>query len=562
MLRPVLLAALLGLTSVPATAQTNSGPYLAGRHAQISGDFAEAARYLGEAIREDGQNLGLLDALAGSYVSLGQVDRAEAVARRAIETGGQSQIASLVLIASQAKDDRWAPLLEDLDAGMSVGPLFDGLVRAWALLGDGQDDAAIEAFDAVAKEQGVALFGIYHKALALASIGRFEEAETTLSDASSLRLARRGVLAQVEILSQLGRFDEAMAMLESGFGDELDPPLMDIRNRLEAEEAIEFDITPTARDGIAEAFHDIASVLISETGPEYTLVYTRLAEYLRPDLIEATLMSAQLLENLGQHDLAIEAFGAIPDDSPAFEAAELGRAQVMREAGRDDAAIEVMRQLARQRPDSAAIRMALGDTLRQLERFDEARRAYDAAIELSSEDGEVWLPFFSRAVTEERLGDWNAAEADFRKALEINPEQPQVLNYLGYSLVERQENLDEALDMIERAAAAEPESGYIIDSLGWVLYRLGRYDEAVDPMERAVELMPVDPVVNDHLGDVYWAVGRELEARFQWMRALSFVENDQNDEVKPDRIRKKLDVGLDEVLAEEGADPLRVADDG
>ena len=160
------------------------------------------------------------------------------------------------------------------------------------------------------------------------------------------------------------------------------------------------------------------------------------------------------------------------------------------------------------------------------------------------------------------MKNWDAAEADFRAALEIDPEQPQVLNYLGYSLVERQEKLDEALSMIERAVEARPESGYIIDSLGWVLYRMGRYEDAVSHMERAVELMPVDPVVNDHLGDVYWAVGRKLEAEFQWRRALSFVDPEDTDaEAKPDRIRRKLDVGLDVVLAEEGAKPLQVAND-
>jgi Flp pilus assembly protein TadD len=157
---------------------------------------------------------------------------------------------------------------------------------------------------------------------------------------------------------------------------------------------------------------------------------------------------------------------------------------------------------------------------------------------------------------------WEQAEADFRAALELRPNQPQVLNYLGYSLVEKQAKLDEALDMIKRAVIAEPESGYIVDSLGWVLYRLGRYEEAVEHMERAVELMPLDPVVTDHLGDVYWAVGRVREARFQWSRALSFIdEEDDTGEADPIRIRRKLEIGLDTVLAEEGAQPLRYASD-
>jgi Flp pilus assembly protein TadD len=150
------------------------------------------------------------------------------------------------------------------------------------------------------------------------------------------------------------------------------------------------------------------------------------------------------------------------------------------------------------------------------------------------------------------MGDWPGAEADFRAALALRPGQAQVLNYYGYSLVERRERLDEALAMIEEAVRAEPQNGAIVDSLGWALFRLGRHEEAVVHMEQAAALEPSDPVVNDHLGDVFWAVGRKREAAFQWRRALSFGP----DEAEAQRIRRKLEIGLDAVLAEEGAPPL------
>jgi len=196
---------------------------------------------------------------------------------------------------------------------------------------------------------------------------------------------------------------------------------------------------------------------------------------------------------------------------------------------------------------------ALGDILRRQDQFEGAAAAYDRAIALYSDDMQAqWLIYFARGIANERLGNWDRAEADFRKALELNPGQPSVLNYLGYSFVEMKQNMDEALAMIEQAVAARPNDGYITDSLGWVYYRLGRYEEAVVQMELAVELMPVDPIVNDHLGDVYWAVGRKREARFQWKRARS-VGPEEKDAV---RIRRKLEVELDAVLEEEGADPL------
>jgi Flp pilus assembly protein TadD len=249
----------------------------------------------------------------------------------------------------------------------------------------------------------------------------------------------------------------------------------------------------------------------------------------------------------------------VPQSSPAFHVAELGRAEALRTAGREDAALEVLDALAETYDMLPLVHTTRGDLLRGMSRYVEAVKAYDTALALYEEsDPNQWFVLYVRGISHERLGHWPEAESDFRAALDLNPDHPRVLNYLGYSMVEKKQNLDEALDMIERAAAARPDSGYILDSLGWALYRLGRYEEAVGHMERAAELMPVDPVVTDHLGDVYWAVGRVLEAKFQWNRALSF----DPEEKEATRIRRKLKVGLDSVLAEEGSEPLKVAQDG
>jgi len=294
-------------------------------------------------------------------------------------------------------------------------------------------------------------------------------------------------------------------------------------------------------------------------------LYSRTAEYLRDDHIDALLLSAGLLEQMEQFELATKTYARVAADDPAYHAAELGRAEALRRADKPDAAIEVLQALTKSHGDLPIVHSSLGDALRSQEDYEGAVASYDAALALYDGAAErtQWFIYYARGISHERLSDWPKAEADFRKALELNPDQPQVLNYLGYSLVEKQVKLDEALDMIERAVAARPDSGYIVDSLGWVLFRLGRYEEAVGHMERATELMPIDPIVNDHLGDVYWSVGRHLEARFQWKRALSFVDyGDASQEADPVRIRRKLEVGLDQVLQEEGAPPLRVADDG
>lgn len=558
---------LLTSTFVPlALADANAGAYLAGRNAAVNSDYREAARYYTNALARDPQNIELIESAALAQLSLGEVEKAQTLARMLEAQNRSSQVARMVVTSELAQAEDYAALLERAPDTSGIGPWVDGLVKAWAQLGAGDVTAAIAAFDDLSQEAGMQGFVMYHKALALASIGDFAGAEAVFGDegAGASGQTRRGVMAYAEVLAQLDRHEEALTILRTSFGDTTDPELDRMIAALVAKEPIPFTHVPTIKAGIAEVFFTFAAVLKAEdAGDYYVLLYSRIARYLRPDHVDALLLTADLLENLGQYDLAIDEYKAVPGDDPAFHVAELGRADALRRFGKEDQAVEVLEQLTRSHGDLAVVHSTLGDVLRAEDDFEGAIAAYDRALDLASETARVrWVLYYSRGIANERSGNDAEMEADFRAALAINPEQPQVLNYLGYSMVEQKRNLDEALDMIERAVAASPNSGYIVDSLGWVLYRLGRYDEAVGHMERAVELLAVDPVVNDHLGDVYWAVGRDREAEFQWRRALSFIEEGETaGEADPDRIRRKLDVGLDVVLEEEGADPLKVGDD-
>lgn len=561
------LATALTATAPTVQAASLSGSYLAARQAEERNDYAAAARYYTRALARHPGNGELMESLALSQLLSGNFDLALPVARNMQQRELRSQVAELILTVDLARQGDFAALTErDTIASGGIGPLVDGLVDAWSRLGQGKVKDALASFDALAEKQGLRGFAMYHKALALAQVGDFEGAEAVLSgDAGSVvQLTRRGAMARAEILSQLDRNDDALASLTDAFGNASDPGIVALRAKLDAGESVPFSHVNTALDGLAEVHYSIAAALTSEAQPDYTLLYARATLALRPDHSDALLLTAELLDQLGQHELAIDAFAQMPDDHVDYHAAELGRIGALRALERFDAAVEALKNLARTHGELPIVHSTLGDVYRQQDKFAEATRAYDAALERTPDDTArgKWFLLYARAITYERRDMWPEAEADFRAALELEPDQPQVLNYLGYSLVEKKIKLDEALDMIERAVAARPDSGYIVDSLGWVLYRLGRYDEAVGHMERAVELMPTDPVVTDHLGDVYWAVGREREARFQWSRALSYIDKHEDEtEADPDRIRRKLDVGLDAVLAEEGAPPLQVADD-
>lgn len=566
-LSALVFAAAMG-APLHAEEKPDSGAYLAARVAESENDFRSAATWYGRAITADPGNPTLLDGAILAELGVGDFPLAIEVAKRRRDIGTElgldpSQLADLTLLADEANREDYAAIDAASASGRDIGDLANLLVLAWAKVGEGKMSEAIAAFDAVTQKKGYEAFGYFHKALALASVGDFEGADEILSGkaAGPIVVMRRGVFAHAQILSQLERNADAVALLDRSFGPGPDPIVDAVRRRLQAGEPIPFDTVRSAKDGIAEVFYSISTALNGEADPVYTLIHLRVASYLRPDHSDALLLTADVLQNLGQHDLATQTYTAFKSDDPSFVTAEIGRAGALRSQGKADAAIEALQTLARAHGDLVTVQFALADVLRAEERFDEAEVAYSAAIELTKATGnEDWVLYFYRGICHEQSKDWAPAEADFRKALELNPTQPQVLNYLGYGLVDRGEKLDEALGMIEKAVAADPEQGYIIDSLAWAFFKLGRYAEALDPMERASLLEPVDPVVTDHLGDVYWMNDRKLEARFQWRRALSFepTEKDQA------RIQRKLDVGLDAVMAEEGTAkaPVKAAENG
>lgn len=532
-----------GMGTAPA------GTYLAARAAAAGWDFPAAADLLAAALAGDPADAWLLDSAVVANLSLGRIGPARDLALQAVRAGLRSSVAHLSIDVALAAQGDWRGLLREMEAGRSVGPLVDGLARGWAWQGLDEPDAALSAFDELAAAPGLGAFGTYHKALALALQGDLEGADAILSAAAEEGAppTRRAVLAHAEVLSALGRNADALALIDGTLGQGADPALAGLRARLEAGEALPFTFVASAAEGLSEAYLNVAAAL-GEAEAETALLYARAALALDPGRAEAALLAATLLQGLGQPALARDAYAVVPEEDPSFLSAGLGRAGVLRAEGEEEAALEVLSRLGDDFPDRPQVHSAQGDLLRSLERFEEAEAAYDRAIELTPDRaGGLWLLHFARALSREGQGDWPGTEADLRRALALAPDQPQVLNHLGYSLVERGESLPEALELLERAVALRPDSGAIVDSLGWALFKLGRHAEAVLRLEAAATLLATDPVINDHLGDALWTVGREREARFQWSRALSFDPTPEEAE----RIRLKLAGGLDAVAPAE-----------
>jgi tetratricopeptide (TPR) repeat protein len=542
-------ATMAGAQEAAPPSGASAGTYLAARAAEAARDLPASADLYARALEQDPTNTRFLESALLANLALGRMDESRALADRLAEAGQEGPVASLARAVTSAQAGDWHALLRDLEAGHRVGPLADGLARGWAWMGEGDTAKALAAFDELGATPNLRPFALYHKALALALSGDLEGAEAifALPDSEGMQRTRRSILAQAEVLGALGRRDEALALIEEAVGPTPDAPLADLRDRLRGDAPVAFDLVASPAEGLAEAYLNLAAA-VAKDDPANGVVLSRAALALDPGEADAALLAGQLLSDLGQPDLAREAFAAVAPDHPDFLAAELGRASVLRAQGEEEAALEVLTALAQDRPDLAQVQAALGDLLRGMDRAEDAAAAYDRAINLSAPDaGNLWYLHFSRALARQSRADWPGAEADLRRSLQLHPDQPQVLNHLGYTLVDQGEKLDEALGMIQKAASLRPDNGAIVDSLGWAYFRLGRHEEAVQELEKAVTLVATDPVVNDHLGDAYWSVGREREARFQWSRALSFAPAPEEAEA----IRRKLAEGLDDIPAGE-----------
>lgn len=552
--------------ATPVVADLNPGAYLAARQAGLQGDYTAASGYFRSALLSDPSNIELMEQTITAFVGTGQMESAAGVTRPFHAAGGDAQVANIALMAVAARNGDWGAIFEMLEAGYEVGPLIDGLAQGWAYVGKGEIDRALMSFDEVIDTPGLRAFGQHHKALALTMNGDLEEASAIYDLAPNIGVppTRATVLAHLQILSQLGEFEKALGIVTRAFGPSNDPEIAALRNAIEAGDIPPLDrMVATPAHGISYAFKGLSDILQGEANESYLLLYAQAARYIVPQDADAQIATARLMNALGQYDEAAQTFAQVATTDTAFHSAEIGRAEALRLAGRLEKSIEVLSQLTRSHPEIPQSFASLGDIHRQQGNYGDARTAYDAALSGYPDGASIrWWLLYSRGMVNERLDEWTAAESDFRAALELNPENPSVLNYLGYSMVDRglTANYDEALVMIETAVAARPDSGAIVDSLAWVYYKLGRYQDAVGPMERAAELEPNDPVISDHLGDVYWMVGRETEARFQWRRAQSF----EPDEDTATRIRRKLEIGLDAVYAEDGQSPapaIEVAND-
>ena len=523
--------------------ESPAGNYLAALVAGAERDTLAASTYFREALRADPNNAELAERAFVASLANGNMPEAFGLAERLVRANPANGLANLALGVRAIEQKRWKGARNYLAKGGSgrQRDLTATLLTAWSYVGSNESAKALPLVDKL-RDEAFGVFRDYHAALISDVAGKTDEArkryETVYgTDKNTLRL----IDSYARFLSKHGDREGAIKVYTAF--DQIVPRHPIVTSAL-AELAAGKTLEPfvrNARQGAAELLYGLGAVGGRQGDELAAMIYLRLSLFLEPDNGLALVTLADVYERLKQNEQAIDAYDSVSEKSPLRVNADIQIGLLLETMDKKDEATKLLTDLVKEHPNDAEAQTALGNLLRSRKDFTGAIDAYTKAIALSKgPEKALWSLYYYRGIAYERAKNWPPAEADFKKALSLFPEQPLVLNYLGYSWVDKNMHLDEAFKMLRRAVELRPQDGYIVDSLGWAHYRLGRYDESVKELERAVDLKPSDPVINDHLGDAYWRVGRKLEAQFQWNHARDLKPEPEDLE----NILKKIKSGI------------------
>jgi tetratricopeptide (TPR) repeat protein len=552
--RAALAAVLLVALPVALGAQTPSqqelarvssaGNYLAARHAGVQRDAVSASAYYRAALRADPKNPVLLERAFLSVLVDGEIDEAARLAERVIQSDRTNRVARLVLGVRALKQKQYAAARQQIAQSVR-GPIADltaTLITAWTFQGANESRVAIENIDRLTGPEWYAIFKDLHAGLILDLANNKREAGKRLERVYKLDgNALRAVEAYGRWASRNLAKDDALKVFEE-FDKVLPqhPLVVESINQIKAGEKLG-PLVDSVQAGAAEVLFGLGTSLGRQGGEDLALAYLQLATYLAPRHPLALMSLADLYEQLKKPQLAINVYQRVPAESALKRNADIQLATNLDALDRTDEAKKLLEKLMAGRPSDLEAMTALGNIQRARKQFADCGDTYTKAVDaVKNPQRANWVLFYFRGICFERSKQWDRAEADFKTSLDLFPDQPHVLNYLGYSWIDKGVNLDDGMRMIRRAVEQRPDDGYIVDSLGWAYYRVNNYDEAVKQLERAIELKPEDPTINDHLGDAYYKVGRTLEAQFQWAHARDLKP--EPDDLK--KIEEKLKTGV------------------
>lgn len=551
------------VTFNPKAVGTFAGAFLAARTADIDRDYATAIPLYRKALEFDPANGDIRQRLMIALLLHGEFDEGAKLAETLKGDPVVERVTTIVrsLSAIKAKKYKNAKAVLTYDGANDLDKMVNSFLTAWADFGAGEKTKALDDTLKMKGPAWIAIFQRYNAGnLALLS-GKTDIAREQFSAAVTDREGgatasdtyMRAVFALATLESNAGNKQKALDVL--AMGDEFAPnyaPLKAMREQVERGRKLPQQVT-NAAEGAASVMFSIAAALNREGAEEIVTLYLQVSRALDPKSADTLIMLGGLAEGMEKPQAAIEYYRQVPEKSPMHRISQLQLGLTLAQTDKTAESRKNLKALLDADPSDIRSYLAYGSVLSDSKDFRGMAENYDRAVEVIGETPKRndWSIFFQRAIAYERLKEWDKAEPNFKKALQLNPDQPQVLNYLGYSWVDRNMNLTEAMTMIERAVELRPNDGYIVDSLGWAHYRLGDFDKAVIELERAVELRAGDPTINDHLGDAYWRVGRKIEAIYQWNRALI----GESDDVDHGVVQQKIENGMPE-LGKDGKPPV------
>jgi len=523
------------------------GPFLAATQAQQEAEHQKSADYYLQALAADPESQFVADRAFFRLLYSGRTEKAAELAAKLAKKKlhADDDLVQLMYVLSAYKKEDWPEVRARLEGyGESgFGFIVTPLLTAWSYGGEGDIVAAQNALEPLLENERLKSIAEEHTAYLFDYLQHYDAAREryiALAEAEP-PVSMQPTAAYAYMLYRLDEKTDALRFL----GQQV--TRFSNRNFLLREGSLitngkrPTQLAATPRGAAGMIFFRLATEFAQGKSVQAAILYARIATYLVPEVSDVHFLLGSLLEDQGNTDAAAAAYNNVPNDSPLKPLADSRRIDVFQAGGRQGLAEKLTRTMLLKKPEDIGMLVGLGDLLQRREAFEESLTYYNRAVaHIGKAKPSDWYVYFARALSYEQLGNWAETESNLRAALKISPNEPGVLNYLGYSWIDRGINIPEAKDMIERAAAARPDDGAITDSLGWVHFLTGDYVAAVAALEKAVKLEPDDITINDHLGDAYWRVGRTLEARFQWRHAIDSGAEGNERTV----IMDKLEIGL------------------
>jgi tetratricopeptide (TPR) repeat protein len=541
------------------TINTFSGAFLAARTADVDQDYANAVILYKRALDFDAENADIEQRLMISYLLNGDFKDGARLAEKLKKDDSIERVTTVIrgLNAIKGKEYNAAKQILKYEGPNDLDKMMNELLIAWAEAGAGKPKEGIALINKMKGPKWYGIFKNYNAGAMSLVAGDIAGARKYWNDAILDRPGGatapdtyfRSVLALAALEAGQGNTRKALDAISVGddfFNNYA--PLKALRDEVNKGGKPAQQIT-NATEGAAGVLFSIGGALNRGGSEDIVSLYLQAARALDPKSADTLILLGGIAEDQKKTEKAIAYYKDVPEGSPMRRLSELQLALTLSSTGEVDQAKQHMDKLIAADPTDIRSYLTYGAILSDAKDYKAMAANYDKAVEVI---GPVprqndWQVFFQRGIAYERLKEWPKAEPNFLKALELSPDQPQVLNYLGYSWVDMNMNLDKGLEMIQKAVDLRPDDGYIVDSLGWAYYRMGRYDDAVNELERAIQLNASDPTINDHLGDAYWRVGRKLEAIYQWNQTLAF-KPEEGEIVK---IQNKIANGLPPIQDED-----------